>query len=99
MCNAGNCILPALTGCRHCVFHQDACLAREIRVPPKTVCRKCRSVIREEELVSRSMLKEKHKKTGATIFSWQHAHCVAPVKKPGKAARKKAVKPLLAALE
>lgn len=97
-CHAGNCVLDAMPGFRHCRVHEDACLAREMRVPPATTCRKCRSVIREEDLVSRKMGQEKHKKTKATIFYWQHAHCVPPVRPPTKAMRRKAVKPLFAEL-
>lgn len=88
-----------MTGFRHCKIHQAAVLAREMRVPPGTTCRRCRHTIRDEDLVSRAMFQEKHKTTGATRFSWQHAHCEPPVRLPTKAARKKADKPLFAGID
>ena len=79
-CHARNCLLDEEPGSRYCAIHRESCVAREMCVPPHTTCRKCKRTIGDEDLVSRTMLKEKHRTTGATMFFWQHYVCAPKIK-------------------
>lgn len=93
-CAAFACLLDAVAF-GFCRFHQNAASAEEMRVPPHSSCGKCHKAIKEQDWVSRTMHQDKHKKTNATRFSWQHAVCPPPVpRKLSRAAFRKSDKPL-----
>lgn len=94
MCHDPTCLLTEAPGSRYCAVHTVAVLASTVKADG--VCWRCGCTIRRDDLVSRTKRQTKHKTTGETRFQWQHHLCQAPARQPGKAARRKAVKPLFA---
>lgn len=97
MCSEPTCLVPIPLDQTFCVIHRDAVLASQIAKKLGT-CGRCKRVISAEDYVSRTMRQDKHKKTGATRFSWVHAVCNPAPRAPSRAARKKAPKPLFSDL-